>query len=224
MIAGLAIATAATAFVGVAAGASPTSGSIAGPVTSTSGGTFVVKTSLSPTGSSKVHVTGKTVINAQVKASRSALRKGTCVMATGQRDKKGVVAATRISITQAVDGRCGGGFGPGGGQRPSPPSGNLPQPPSGGAGQPSFGGAFGAITKIKGATFTVKGPFGTTTVRISSKTQLTRMQRVGSSAIKVKQCAFVFGTSSDKGVNVNAQSVSLSQPTSSGCSGPRPGR
>ena len=41
--------------------------------------------------------------------------------------------------------------------------------------------------------------------------------QVGASGIAVKDCAFVRGTSSDKGVTVTAQNVSLTKPTSAGC-------
>jgi hypothetical protein len=214
------------ASVAIAASPSPVSGSIAGPVTSVNGRGFTVKTSLSPTGSSRISLSSKTTIRAQVAASRADLKKGACIMATGQRGKNGVVTATRISVTQPINAKCGGGFGPGNGPGGTqPPAGSRPQPPANGGPPPGrFGGAFGTIITVNGSNLTVKGPFGNTTVVVSPKSALTRTQGVGPSAIKVEQCAFVFGTSADRGVTVQAQNVNLSQPTSAGCTAGFPRR
>src|SRR5262249_42126151 len=50
---------------GIAAAASPVSGSIAGPVTSVNGDTFTLTSSLSPTGKATVKVTPATVVTEQ---------------------------------------------------------------------------------------------------------------------------------------------------------------
>jgi hypothetical protein len=54
-------------------------------------------------------------------------------------------------------------------------------------------------------------------VTLSSKTAYTKTVTVGASAIKAKLCAFVRGTSTDKGVTISAQNVSLSKPVSGKC-------
>jgi len=216
--------------VGTAAAATPVSGSLSGPVTAVKGTTFTMTTSLSPTGKAKVTVSKSTTISTQETLSRSALKEGVCAMATGQKNKKGVVAAQRISISAPVKGKCTVSFGgrrPGGGTG-APPGGTGGQrPPGAGNGGGGFGNfanfgfAFGTISAAKGDTLTVKGKNGTkavtTTVTVSAKTQISKTAQVGVSAIAVKSCVFVRGTSTDKGVTVKAQSIDLSKPTSSGC-------
>ena len=206
---------------GLAAAATPVSGSVAGPVTLVKGNTFKLTTTLSPTGSSTVAVGSTTVITDQVVVPHGALKKGTCVMATGKKNAKGVVTATRVTVSQAVKGSCTSGFSRGGGTRPTgPPSGSgsgSQRPPGGFSGSANFGFAFGKVTKLKGSTLTVTGFRGTTTVTVPAKTQILKTERVNSSAIVVKICAFVRGTSTDKGVKVKAQDVSLSKPTKTGC-------
>ena len=215
---------------GVAVAAAPVTGSVSGPVISVKGLTFKLTTSLSPTGSSTIQVSSRTMITEQASGSRADLKNGVCATAVGPKNSNGVVAATRIMIFQPVKGKCSGGFG--GGGRPSgsrnrpngsPPQGSTtPQRPPGGAGGfANFGFANGAISAVKGSTLTVHTQRGstnvTTTVTVSAKTQVTKTISVAASAIKVKLCAFVRGTSTDKGVTVAAQNISLSQPGPNGC-------
>jgi len=204
---------------GVAAAATPVNGSVAGPVTTVKGSTFKLTTSLSPTGSSTIHVGSATVITEQALVAHSELVKGACVMAAGQKNSKGVVSATRVTVSQPVKGQCGTGFGGrGNGTRPSgsPPAGGQ-RPPGGFGGNANFGFAFGAIRKVSGSTLTVKGPNGSTTLTVPAKAEVVKIEKVGASAVAVKMCAFVRGTSTDKGVNVKAQDISLSKPTKTGC-------
>jgi hypothetical protein len=210
----LAGATAATA-------AAPVAGSVAGPVVTIQGKTFTVTTTLSPTGKSKVTVTSKTTITAQAAGTRADVKKGACVVATGT--KKGTaVAATRVSLMSKSGGQCGGR--PGGGGGTGRPGGGTPPAGGGGFTPPAnLGFAAGAVSAIKGSTVTVKGQRGTTTVTLSAKTAISKTVSVGASAIKAKLCAFVAGTSADKGVTISAQNVSLSKPSSTGCTPRRRG-
>ena len=226
------------ALVPAATAAAPVQGSVYGPVVSVKGTTFTITTSLSPSGKSLVSA-GSARITEQAAAPRSSLKVGACVSAMGTRDSKGVVAAQRISISAPAKGRCGGAFfGRGGGGPPRtgtvPRTGTTPrfQPP-GGFQNGNFGFAFGSITKVSGSTLTVKGrSFGsstataTTTVTVSSKTSLDQTLTVKASAVKVKMCAFVRGTSADKGVTVKATDITLSPETNGACSGGfrRPGQ
>jgi Domain of unknown function (DUF5666) len=225
---GLAIGT------GAAIGATPVQGSVVGPVTAVEGKTFRLTTPANlpnpvPGNHSTVTVASSTVITEQKAATRKSVKKGLCASALGTRNSKGVVAAQRITLTKPVKGACDTGFGRRG-RRPggsgTPPSGG-PQPPGGSGGGGGFNGsgnfgfAFGTITAVKGSTLQVKGARGTTTttttVTLSAKTQVAQTLRVGASAIRVELCAFVRGTSTDKGVTVKAQSISLTQPTANGC-------
>jgi Domain of unknown function (DUF5666) len=205
--------------VGVAAAAA-TRGSISGPITSVKGSTFKVKTTLSPTGTATVTAGKKATITEEQTGKQSDLKKGVCVMASGTTKNK-VVQATRISISGTK-----GCTSPFGGRRPNGqgPGGNGGTPPArNGNGNPgfkrpaNFGFAFGTITKASGSTLTVKGFQGSTTVDVSGKTAITETAKVGTSALATNLCAFVFGTSSDKGVTVQATSVALSKPVNGSC-------
>jgi hypothetical protein len=206
--------------------ASPVQGSLFGPVVSTKGTTFTITTTLSPNGKAVVSA-GSARITEQTTAPRSALKVGACVMANGAKNSKGVVAATRISISAPVKGKCSGGFGGQlrggtGGTRP-PQSGSSP--PAGGF-QPrgGFGFAFGQVTKLSGSTLIVKGTdfrtkkATTTTVSLSSKTTLSETKTIKASAVQTKMCAFVRGTSPDKGKTVKATDVTLTPELNGKCS------
>lgn len=223
-----ALGLAATLVVATTASAAPISGSISGPITSVSKNAFAVKTTLSPTGSSKVTVTAKTSIREQVSGTTADLSKGECVTAMGTK-KGSTVIASRISLTPAVKGKCTTGFQrPGGGARPPgggarPPGGGTP-PPGGGTRPPSgftppanFGFATGLISLMKGSKITIKSTTSSTTVVVGSKTQISTTKTLKASEISEKLCAFVYGTSNDKGKTVAAQDVQLSKPRNGSC-------
>jgi hypothetical protein len=226
MLRSVTAAFAACALVPAAAtAASPVRGSVFGPVVAVKGTTFTITTSLSPSGKSAVS-TASARITEQAAAPRSSLAVGACVGAAGTRNSKGAIAATRITISQAVKGQCASGFAFRRGTRPggtgAPPNGR--RPPGGFGGNASFGFAFGSVTKVSGSTLTVRGrSFGstsattTTTVTVSSKTTLLETKTVKPSAIAVKECAFVQGTSADKGITVKATSISLTPEANGAC-------
>lgn len=209
---------------GPASAAGPVQGSVSGPVTIAKGKTFTLKTALSPSGSSKVTVTSKTTVTEQVSGTAADLVKGACVMASGTKKGSAVVAA-RISITPAVGGSCSLGGRRQPGARPGGPRPGAGSASRGGGFTPpaNFGFAFGVVTAVKGSTLTVKGPRGATTVDVSAKTQIDKTKNVGPAGVKVGLCAFVFGTSTDKGVTVNGRDVRLSAPTNGSCRFSRPG-
>jgi hypothetical protein len=207
---------------GAAGAASPVQGSISGPVVSVKGTTFTVTTSLSPSGKSAVTVVSSTRITAQAAGTSKNVKKGLCVTALGTKDKKGVVTAQRVTLRAPVKGSCTGGFAGRGGRGGGTPPANRQRPPGSGGGNgfrgnANFAFATGTVSVVKGTTVTVKGTTGTTTVVLAKKTQIDRTLTVGAKAIKLKLCAFVYGTSSDKGLTVKAQSVALSKPGANGC-------
>ena len=57
-----------------------------------------------------VTVSGDTTYTTNAEADSSALQVGKCVNATGDTDDTGAVTAERISVSDAVDGQCTGGF------------------------------------------------------------------------------------------------------------------
>ena len=65
-----------------------------------------------------VTVAAATTYTTTQDATATALAVGTCVSATGEADATGAVKAQRISISDAVDGRCAVGFAGFGGGRP----------------------------------------------------------------------------------------------------------
>ncbi len=229
----LALAAAATA-------AAPVEGSIAGPVTKVDGATFSVKTTLSPTGSSLVHATSKTTITSQATGRPGDLRKGTCVVAFGTK-KGAVVQATRVTLTPKTAIGCGGGFFGGRGIRRTPgatpgqplnPPADVAPPAGAGQGPPAGGRAFfanagfvaGTIATAKSKTLKVKGRDGTTTtVALTAKTEISKTVTVKPTAIALKDCVFVRGTSTDKGISVTASDVRVSKPLNGNCTAtPRP--
>jgi Domain of unknown function (DUF5666) len=194
--------------------ATPVSGSVFGPITAVKGTTFTLTTPLSPNGKSVVSVGSATVLTEQLAATRASLKTGACVSAMGARNAKGVVAAQRISISAPVKGVCGGGFARVRTGRPAgaPPPGGGFRPRSG-----NFGFAFGKITAVQGATLTVSDARGATKVTVSAKTALDRTARVAASALASKLCAFVYGTSTDKGLTVKAERIMLSREVGGTC-------
>jgi hypothetical protein len=58
-----------------------------------------------------VTVSPDTTYSTEVAAQSSALKVGRCVQATGDADSTGAITATRIAVSDQVDGQCDGGFG-----------------------------------------------------------------------------------------------------------------
>lgn len=211
---------AAAGLVAVAAigATTPTQGSIAGPVTAVKSNTITVKTSLSPTGKALVKITASTSITRQTTAKRTDVKSGTCVTANGQRNSKGVVAATRLTVSKPTKGTCG----PRAGARRPPRAGTPPQPQSGAQRPANAGFAAGMVSSIKGSTLSVKGRDGKTiTVTLSTKTTIRKTASVKPTQVRLKECAFVRGTSADKGITVLATNINLSPPTNGSCTTPQ---
>jgi hypothetical protein len=210
-----AVAVAAVACTAAAA-ATSVSGSVVGPVTSVKGSSFTLSTSLSPTGRSTVQLSSSTTTTAQQPGKRSNLKQGACLLVTGT-SQGANIAAARIVIRSCTSGKA-----PAGGGRPQ--GGGAPL--GGGAGgtgvsrPANFAVAAGTITSLADSTLTIKGQNGATSVKLSKSTQLERTVTVKPSAITVAECAFVRGTSSDGGVTVKAQAVSLTPASKQGCTGP----
>ena len=222
LLAGLVLGALATGSVAFAA--SPVSGFISGQIVSVKGTSFVVKNSFGTVGDSTVSLTGSSVLVKQSSAPRSELMTGTCVTAVGQQATSGAVDAFRVTIAPAVKGSCATGFfGHRGGYPRSGASGTA-APPANFTAFGNFGFAAGEITAVKGDTLTIHGQNRTTTVTLSSSTDILAMQKVTSSAIADNECASVRGTSADNGITVKATNINLSEPGQSGCNHGFPGR
>lgn len=220
--------------LGVGAGlavAAPVTGSVSGQVTSVKGSSFVMRDAAGPVADSTVSLSGGSTIIDQVTAPRSDLKVGVCVTANGAKAAGGAIDAMQITISAAVKGVCSNGFafgrgggGPRPGGAPHAAGGTRPAGTHGNFNVGNFGFASGLVTTLKGSTLTVHGTTGTSSVALSSKTELSEMDKVSSSAITAHECASVRGTSSNEGLTVAATSVNLSAPTSAGCSRGFPGR
>jgi hypothetical protein len=55
-----------------------------------------------------VTVSADTTYSTEAAAKASALKVGSCVLATGDADSTGAITATRIAVSDKVDGQCGG--------------------------------------------------------------------------------------------------------------------
>ena len=86
-------------------------GGTAGRVTAVSDTGFTVE---SAEVDAEVTVTADTTYSTTAEADAAAAEVGRCVMATGEADDTGAVTATRISVSDAVDGECSSGRGFGG--------------------------------------------------------------------------------------------------------------
>jgi hypothetical protein len=98
---------------GVAGGGNAFGGLVAGKVTAVSGATITVAaaaragaSSSGSTSSRTVQVTSKTTYTTTGTATSSALRVGLCAVVTGKADTTGTVAATRIALSNKVNGTC----------------------------------------------------------------------------------------------------------------------
>jgi hypothetical protein len=189
-------------------------GSVVGSITSVKQSAFTLTTPLSPTGSSRISVTAKTTFTAQAAGRAGDAKQGMCVRVLGT-SKGTTIVATQLTISPSSGGTCNPARGSGGLLRTGNQGGN------GGFTRPANSGfANGEISAIKGATLTVKGPRGTTLVTMSATTKISKTVSAKPSAIKVKLCALVSGTSTDNGVSMTAQDVRLTQPVQGSCNAP----
>jgi hypothetical protein len=218
-------ATAAAVLAAGASAAAPASGFVNGTITSVKGPAFVLSTTDVPGGNAKVTLAKNAVVTKQVALEPSALKAGLCATAIGRRGSNGTVAALRLMVASPVKGQCGGGFGgrpPGAGPGRRPPGGARPAgaPPRGGRPPANVGFSAGAITSVKGSTIKLhSNRQGTSTVTVSASTQIAQTKTADASAIDARLCAFVRGTSADKGRTIAAAVVNLTSPGSNGCAG-----
>jgi hypothetical protein len=98
-------------------------GGATGAVTAVSADGFTVDSTRpgsDDTQSVAVTVSADTTYSTSVDADGSALEVGRCVQATGDADSTGAITATRIGVSDPVDGQCGGAFAVGGGPQAGP--------------------------------------------------------------------------------------------------------
>ncbi|WP_353114008.1 hypothetical protein [Microbacterium sp.] len=183
-----------------------------------------------------VRYTGDTTVRRTVTVDVSALKVGDCVVAIGGPDE----AATTITVTEAVDGECPGGFPGGGGGFPGgasgggmptdrPDRGDLPDGaptdmPEGGPGG-SFGGfTAGAVTAVASGSVTVdakdaEGKTESTTIVVNGDTAVSATTDSTTAEIAVGLCVTAQGEADDAG-GYDATTLTLSRPGDDGeCTG-----
>jgi hypothetical protein len=196
-----------------------------------------------------VTYSAKTTFTDTVVAKLSDVAVGACVQARSARPTSGTggaaptadagpIAAASVEISPAVNGRCtvGGARMPGAGAQggnggPTPPAG---MPTSGrtrgpGAGGGFFGiGAFGKVTAVNGAGFTVESsrpvngtataPAPTTqAVQTSAATTYTRTEAAKANALVVGLCVTALGKADSTG-SIAATSIALRRAVNGSCS------
>ena len=222
-----------------AAGSSPRA-AVRGPaafglIAAVSGSTMQVQNAQA--GQVAVTWTTATKFSQQVALSLSSVKAGDCVTASSAAGSPTATSftATAVTVSQAVNGRCFGGFG--GGATSSPrPTGSFARP----SGAPSGGfartGAFatGSVVSVSGSTIVVAarsfGPgggaspgasVGTTTdktVTLTSATKITTVQSATAAAATVGRCATAEGKTDSTGA-VAATSIAVTNPVNGQCTG-----
>lgn len=176
----------------------------------------------------------------QARSARSVTGTGGATPPAAPRAATDPVVAASVEISPAVNGSCtalggsrlGGGPPPGAPGQPTPPSGTPDPSRSGGprAGGSGFGGfgAFGKVTAVNGASFSVESarPQGSTattavpapaTVKTSATTTYTRTQAADAKALTVGSCVTALGKADDTG-SIAATSIALRPAENGSCS------
>jgi hypothetical protein len=187
--------------------------------------------------------TAATKFTQQVTLSLGSIKAGDCVTAaaTAGSPTAASFTATAVTVSQAVDGRCFGGFGGGfGGGAPSPGSSFRARPrpsgtrsfarPSGAARTGAF--ATGSVVSVSGSTIVVASrsfgsgtgaspgaSAGTTTnktVTLTSATKITTVRSATVAAATVGRCVTAEGKADSTGT-VAATSIAVTDPVNGKC-------
>ncbi|MBK7820933.1 MAG: hypothetical protein IPJ61_07585 [Tessaracoccus sp.] len=197
-------------------------------------------------GQTAVAWTDDTTFTRQAAGSAEDILAGACITAFGDAaEGSDGVRATRVTLTDAVDGECsafGGVFPGGGGTPPSGMPSDAPQPPDGQAGEaggtpPSgapSGGPGGAgignvvsgeVVRVDGSTITVEqAPPGadatTATFTLTDDATITATVDANAEDAIVGQCVSTQGETDDVGA-VTATTIRLSEAVDGQCTGGR---
>jgi hypothetical protein len=211
-----------------------------GLIAAVSGSTLQVQNA--QVGQVAVTWTAATKFTQQVTLSLGSIKAGDCVTASSAAGSLTAASftATAVTVSQAVNGRCFGGFGggafpsAGSSVRPRPrPSGTRSfAPPSGAARTGAF--AVGSVVSVSGSTIVVAsrsfGPgagaspgasAGTTTnktVTLTSATKITTVRSSTAAAATVGRCVTAQGKSDSTGA-VAATTIAVTDPVSGQCIG-----
>jgi hypothetical protein len=230
---------------GAAGGSSPRAAvrgpAASGMIAAVSGSTLQVQNA--QVGQVAVTWTAATKFTQQVTLSLGSIKAGDCVTAaaTAGSPTAASFTATAVTVSQAVNGRCFGGFGGfGGGAFPSAGSSARARPRPSGTGsftRPSGAartGAFatGSVVSVSGSTIVVASrsfgfgagaspgaSAGTTTnktVTLTSATKITTVQSATAAAATVGRCLTAQGKADSTGA-VAATSIAVTDPVNGQC-------
>ena len=206
-----------------------------GTIASVSGGTLEVQNP--STGQTTVDITPKTAITETLATKLTSVATGSCISATGTKATGGV-AALEVTIFTSSNGGCnfGAGFNRPAGSAGGFPSGGTRFPQTGSRPRTTFtrpanfASATGKVLSISGSKITLQAVrvsfSGSTTststgpeaVTVGASTKYLKFEQTTASSLKVGECATALGSTNDIGI-VTARSLSVSQPTSQGCTG-----
>lgn len=187
--------------------------------------------------------TGTTTISKEAAGTLADVTAGACVVATSfpasaassgtataaptaQPTGDPNAPATRVIVTQPVDGTCQvgslGGFGGNvSGRTPGQMPSGMPTSRPSGFGARAAGLHVGLVTGVSGDTVSIQttgqnGTAGTATFTVDAATTYTTTVTADAGAIVVGQCAAAFGPSDTSG-QVNATSITVSAPVNGTC-------
>ena len=170
-----------------------------------------------PNGDTTVTVTASTTYTKTSIATLADITKGTCILATGQKDPtSGAITATMVRISPKAAAGCtapgaGPGTNPGGF---SPPANATPRPTP--SGQANLAFVTGEVTTVSGPSITVKNAAGASqTFSVASAGTITDTADVTAAALQNGQCLRANGAKDSSG-NVQATSVTITPAGPSG--------
>jgi Domain of unknown function (DUF5666) len=167
-----------------------------------------------PNGDITVTYTTTTTFTKTRIAALADITKGTCILATGQKNAAGVITATTVSISPKTAAGCAARpFGPGpAGASPRPSPSVLP------SATPRPNGAFvaGEVTGVSGTSITVlTQTSGSQVIAVAAVATITDSAAVSASALQNGQCIRANG-SRDSAGNVQAVSITITPAGPSG--------
>jgi hypothetical protein len=202
-------ASAATPGAGARAGA----GGAAGQLVQVNGSTLTLSTT---SGDVSVVYTTSTTITSTSTGSTGDIVAGTCVVIVGQKDSTGLVTATSVRLSQAVNGSCAAaGAGRGGFPGGTPPS-FSPRASARPSGAPTLNPntAFvsGLVTVVSGEVVTVQASTGSTSsVTVPTTLSVTESSSGTAADLTVDSCVRAVGPKDSSGA-VQARALTI-QPT-----------
>jgi Domain of unknown function (DUF5666) len=139
------------------------------------------------------------------------ITKGSCVVATGQKDASGTLTATSVRLSHPVNGACTTGLG----NRPGNGTGTPQRTPA--PGQPALSFAAGTVTAVSGTAITLQPASGAAqTITVPTTVTISESTPTSASSLSVGQCISAQGPRSSSGT-VTAQSLSIVPAGPSGC-------